>query len=833
MLSISSLKPGNSAYYADLAREDYYTRGGEPPGRWWGEGARTLGLHDAVTEDHLHQLFAGFGPDGRPLVQNAGKASRQAALDLTFSAEKSVSVLWAFADEDARRAIVAAHEQAVETALGYLQQEAAYSRVGHGGTESVRAGMVVGMFRHETSRAQDPNLHTHCLVINLGVAEDEATRTLRTRDFYRHKMAAGALYRVQLAHELQKTLGVEIEQREKGFFRVVGVDERLRTAFSTRRQAIEQAMESWGMADAVSAERAALATRASKGHVDRDTLGYRWREHAELLECSWESVREIPPRSGPGRQAGLSDRDLSAEYRAATELLEHDQATFSERDVVRRLAERCVDGRTSAEDVLRAAGRLTQESRQTIAIAMDEEFPLYATRERCELEDSVFNRADRLVSRNAHRTGTPRQRETLDHEQSEALEYLTHGSGDLALLSGIAGSGKTRLLRSAREEWERAGYRVVGATLSGKAAGELRAGAGIDTETFEKRRRQIEPTWGEWAAHVGTQFKNAALKRWTYTMDRMHLDDNTVVVIDEAAMADTKQMEFFLRRADRAQAKVVLVGDERQLPAIEGASPFYALLKRHGGPELTTIYRQDEDWMKEVVRSFAGGDAASGLATLKAHDALHTARSKEDARRSLVEKWDRDRAPEAHDALVLAGTRRDVAALNELAQARRNSSGELGRSAVEIGDAKLFEGDRVVFNENHRRLGVSNGDFGTLRRVRSGGCRRAPTLQVDIDGRGRIEFTPDQYSHISLGYAVTSHKAQGATVDRAFVLFDDVMASREMAYVQVSRPKRQIEVFVSEPETPDLSLAEPLQRVSRCETAYETGLEYTGRERAR
>jgi conjugative relaxase-like TrwC/TraI family protein len=819
MLSISPLQPGHSHYYANLAREDYYTRGGEPPGYWLGKGARALGLNQEVKPEQLHALFAGYTVGGEKLVQNAGKPNRQAALDLTFSAEKSVSVLWAFADAEAREAIVEAHERAVGAAVNYLQDECAVSRVGHGGTDTVRAGICVAAFRHETSRALDPNLHTHCLVLNVGVDAQGKTRTLRTPDFFHHKMAAGALYRAQLAYELSHRLGLDIEQRENGFFRVKGIDERTRTAFSTRRQQVEQSLEAWGLFDAKAAETATLTTRTVKGHIDRTSLRDSWVEHAGKHEIDHEAIRAIS--AGVTRHTSVervsSGRTL--DVAPVVERLERDQAVFAERDVVRRLSERSVDGFHSAEAIRAAVDNAVRDRSRVVRVAEDREYGLFAGAERVKREDQLFAIADRLVDRYGHTVHRLKDTNGLTDEQHAALKELVFDSGDFVTLSGMAGTGKTRLLRAARESFEAAGFRVVGATLAGKASRELQNGAGIESETFEKRRLQIEPDAPEFAERQQTPDLTPVKQ-----IKRLKLDSKTVVVVDEASMADTNHTLFLLRQAEKAGSKVVLVGDERQLPAIEGASPFYALRQRHHGPELREIRRQEYHWMRETVRSFAEGNVTTGLALLKFNDALHVTNTKQEACEHLISKWNRSRKFDASDSLILAGTNADASRLNELAQAERAKRGELGRRRVAVGDQELRAGDRVLFSKNNRSIGVYNGDLGTVGRVRPGRFGAAPSLCVKLDAGGTVEFSLEEYSDVSLGYALTTHKAQGATVRRAFVLFDDRMLSREMAYVQVSRPSEEIQAFLADPVNEPDQFIKRLSRSVRSRTVEEIAL---------
>src|SRR5262245_27980884 len=200
MLSIAALSGGQGNYYLALARDDYYLKGGEPPGRWLGEGAKLLGLTGQVEGPALKQLLRGFSADGAvPLIQGAGNSDHQPGWDLTFSCPKSVSVLWSQAEESERRVIQEAQAAAVREALDYLQDVAAFTRRGKGGHTQERTKLLVASFDHGTSRAQDPQLHTHCLILNVGVRADGTTGTILSEPFYRHKLAAGAMYRAELA----------------------------------------------------------------------------------------------------------------------------------------------------------------------------------------------------------------------------------------------------------------------------------------------------------------------------------------------------------------------------------------------------------------------------------------------------------------------------------------------------------------------------------------------------------------------------------------------------------------------------------------------------------
>ena len=212
MLSVSAMSGGQGVYYTALAREDYYLEGGEPPGLWTGHGAQVLGLLGEIDKEDFSKIFDGLDSRGRPLVQNAGHENRQAGWDLTFSAPKSVSVLWSLLPPEAGAIIRECQLEAVRKACQYLEDEAGWTRRGKAGAIREKASLIVGLFEHGTSRAGDPQLHTHALFMNLAVRHDGTTGTIESKPFYQHKMAAGALYRSELAAQLQQKLGTRHTQ---------------------------------------------------------------------------------------------------------------------------------------------------------------------------------------------------------------------------------------------------------------------------------------------------------------------------------------------------------------------------------------------------------------------------------------------------------------------------------------------------------------------------------------------------------------------------------------------------------------------------------------------
>ncbi|MDP8931608.1 MAG: relaxase domain-containing protein, partial [Actinomycetota bacterium] len=270
MLNIGKLAAGSHEYYlASVAAgtEDYYLARGEPRGYWLARGGTELGLDGMVTREALRAVLDGHHPStGAPLLAQTQRTVP--GFDLTFLAPKSVSVLYGLGDRRVAREVQTAHDAAVEAALGYLERHAAWSRRGAGGAEQVRSnGFVAAAFRHRTSRAGDPLVHTHVLVANLARAVDDGRwRTLDGRHLYTHARTAGFLYQAQLRAELTRRLGVEWEPVANGCADIAGVPRRVVAAFSTRRREIEAHMAERGETSAKAAQVATLATRRAKDH---------------------------------------------------------------------------------------------------------------------------------------------------------------------------------------------------------------------------------------------------------------------------------------------------------------------------------------------------------------------------------------------------------------------------------------------------------------------------------------------------------------------------------------------------------------------------------------
>ena len=769
MLSIGKAQGG---YYVSLAKDDYYTHGGEPNGIWHGRGAEHLGFTGEIDKTEFLKLCDGVGKGNRDLCQNTRKPERVAGWDLTFSAPKSVSVLWSQADQETRAKIQDLHFKAVKSALDYIEAEGGSTRRGHLGAVSEKCKLVFGTFEHGTNRNQEPQLHTHAIALNVAVRDDGTTGTIQSRPIYRLKMSAGALYRAELAHGLANELHLGIE-KTKDAFEIKGVSETLIDEFSSRRKEIVNAMKDAG---ATGAERAAyftMATREKKEHVPRGELFEKWqsigRAHGFKTDHLFFGV-------GDTLNQKLRPEDKEQLIHDAAEKITRTVSYFSAKDLIRHIAQDGV-GKLSADDVKTAVSDYLEQSAVKLGRGLDGSL-YYTTKEIDALEKRMLSDIQD-AKRGWHKEPDIRRetviRADLNNEQKLALLAISDtGGSSIRVVSGMAGTGKTTLLKSAKEVWEAHGYEVQGVALAGKAAQGLEEGSGIRSDTIHKLLFEIE-------------------------RGNVMLTGRSILVVDEAGMVGTRQMSELVSEVKKAKAQLILVGDERQLQPIEAGNPFKAIGDRVGKSELIDIKRQHDAWAREAVKDFARGDAEKGLRAFAERDLLRVSETRYDAMKDLVSDWSKEKGSKLDQTLMIAGTKAEVSNLNRLAQNSRMSDNELQRKSVEIKGTFIYEGDRVLLTKNNRTLKVRNGDIGTLSEI----DRTTRTLKITLDNGNHVKIPLTFYEEIQLGYAVTVHKAQGVTKNRVYVLAGGSMQDRELAYVQMSRSRGETKIYTDRAEVGD------------------------------
>lgn len=454
----------------------------------------------------------------------------------------------------------------------------------------------------------------------------------------------------------------------------------------------------------------------------------------------------------------------------ATEAITRQQATFTRSEVKRWLKghtaneaqqQACLDAVLAQPSLVRLANTDRGQKRWTTTEMLRCEKQLMAHAAALAEAPRALNP---LGAADGAQAGTP-----LNGEQRRALDHLL-ASGGIAVVEGYAGSGKSTLLGTAKRAWEAQGYKVEGVAIAGVAAEGLEVSSGISSRT---------------------------LASWEYRLANGHaLGERDVLVIDEAGMVGTRQLERVLQASRTAGSKVVLVGDTAQLQAIEAGSPMRAIGRLVGSASLENVRRQDVAWQRQASLALAKGKTRQALDAYEKHGHLHAHETQDEAIAGVLRSWNAHRQKKPNESQVmLAYTRQDVRRLNEAARALRQEKGELGKIRTvqtERGLRDFSENDRIVFLRNDRHLGVKNGTLGTLERS------QGHHLQVCLDGpkQKRVAVDMRAYRHLDHGYATTVHKSQGITAERTQVLVSPHF-DRHATYVALSRHKQQLDVHWS------------------------------------
>ena len=528
---------------------------------------------------------------------------------------------------------------------------------------------------------------------------------------------------------------------------------------------VEQWRERW--ADLVNTRLAELDIDARIDHRSYDAQGIGLEPQDKIgPAASRMGTRGLESeRIADHREIARANGDrIIGEPSVALDAITHSQATFTNRDLA-MFVHRHSDGK----DQYDAAMSAVRASPDLIELGKDGRGEdRFTSREMIETEQRLQRSGELMAERERHRVSETGRKGALAYaaerglelsgEQRAAFDHVTDKHG-LSVVVGYAGTGKSAMLGVAREAWEHAGYEVRGAALSGIAAEGLENGSGIASRTIAS----LEHGWSQ---------------------GRDLLGPRDVLVIDEAGMVGTRQMERVLSHAVDAGAKVVLVGDAQQLQAIEAGAAFRSIHERHGAVEITEVRRQHEGWQQDATRHLATGRTGEAIDAFADRDMVHAADTRDAARGELIERWDRDRRakPDA-SRIILTHTNDEVRELNEAARERMRASGDLGdevRIKTERGDRDFAAGDRIMFLRNERSMEVKNGTLGTVERI----SENSMAVRTD-DGRA-VAFDTKAYRDLDHGYAATIHKAQGMTVDRSHVLATPGM-DRHSAYVAMSR----------------------------------------------
>jgi len=788
MLSIGKLGTGQEMYYLEKVAEgaeDYYSGEGEVAGQWIGDGAVELDLSGEVGGDQLTAMLTGNNPaSGEPLgLRAVGGRGPVPGFDLTFSAPKSVSLLWGLGGPVAGVEVNAAHRAAVDAALGYLQQEACWTRRGAGGTEFVKGnGYLAAAFEHRSSRNGDPQLHTHVLVANATKGPDGRWTRLYHPAIYEHAQTASYLYQAQLRHELTRRLGVEWQEVRKGIAEIEGfADDHLRE-FSTRRAEILEAVGP--DASARSMEVAALSTRQGKEQgVSREELHERWRARGEEIGLDREAIsRTFDPEAifDPERAQArtIPDEELGE---AVTANVSH----FERRDAIRAVADSQRSGAPAAE-VIRMADEFLA-SDEVLRLSESPRAERFTTQRVWDLEREALSTAERMQGEARGQAGeliatrVIEARPTLKADQREMVRRLLADPEGIAVVVGEAGTGKTFAIVAAAEGWAQAGYELRAVAPTWRAANVLRA-EGLEATSVARLLAQMQGGDGGGS-------------------DSSMLNERTVLLVDEAGMVGSADLAALIEAADAARAKLVLVGDHQQLGEIEAGGLYRALAERTEPIVLDEVIRHNRAVDREAARLIRDGEGGAALDLYRSAERVTVALDAEARREAMVADWHRSYS-EGQDALMVAKRNSEVERLNATARELLRNEGQLGEQEVEVGEARFAVGDQVITRVNDHAAGIYNRERWQVTEV---DAESRSLVLEGIDQAQRVEVGPDYLDRttphgdapaIQHAYAVTTYCAQGTTVDRAYVMADPSMDKQEM-YVAASRSREETYLYAT------------------------------------
>ncbi|MCY3701507.1 MAG: conjugative relaxase [Rhodospirillales bacterium] len=757
--------PAQGASYYE--RDGYYAKDDpahREASRWAGKGAEALGLSGPVDPDVFRQILEGKVPDGPRLGRRGqdGEIQHRPGRDVTLSAPKSVSLLAMVGGDDH---IVDAHDQAVGKTLTWIEEHAVQTRVQDKATGAmVRTGgqkMVAATFRHDTSRNLDPQLHTHCVIANMVQGKDGKWRTMVNDGLYREKMAIGAIYRSELAEGLRE-LGYGIEKTHAdGRFEIAGVPRDVIEAFSTRRAEIEAAMAERGLGTTADnphlAARATLMTRANKRDVDKCVLRETWKLQATMLGFAAEAIHtnamQVEPDRSPPDLFTHPANTAGDAARWAVEHLSERQAVFGHRDL-------------RATTLGRDPGAVTVAAAERAIAALQHKGGLHAAQ---GLDHGRYWTTDAALARESEtiecmRAGqgaekaimrgwvaeTRLHRGRLNEGQKAAVKTILAAKDRVIGVLGYAGTGKTTMLKRLRVLAESRGHRVVGLAPSVSAAHTLEQESGIASETLQRFL----------ARHAGVIESRGTAKGLRNLRGQFA---KTVLVVDESSLASSEQMRGLLRAATTLRlARVVLVGDEKQLGAVEAGKPFAQL--RAAGMQtvvMDEIVRQRAAELKAAVRASLAGEVQTAFAKLGGH-IVQVERN--ELGTDAAARWLRLSPEQRASAGVIAPTRALRDTINDTIRGQLVAEGAVagpareGEKLVSRGltraqmtvAANYAPGDTVIFNRAYKTLGVEAGDE---RRV-TGVDRQ--WKRVDLaDDQGRVvKWAPERLATAKGGVEV-------------------------------------------------------------------------------
>lgn len=775
MLSIKNITSGQAMDY--YKKDDYYTR--DEGGVWQGELRDKLGFGNQVNKDDFERFIK--------------MNEERAGFDLCFSAPKSVSL--AFCIDEHRENILAAHSKAVEDTLKLIEKNEIFARVTEDRiTRRVQTNnMLCAKFNHYVSRNQDPQLHTHCVVLNFTFYNGKKY-AISNENLYDYKMLYGQIYRNYLARNLQEMgYDLNITDREKGLFELAGVDQEVIDKFSSRRQEIVKKLEEMGDFSSKAAEIATLKTRKAKEH-----------KNFKILLDSWKSdLNEFGFKLERGEREEFIKSNFAPLFERAKMNISRQTFAFTDKEFYEEALKCSLGSGATIGDAENYLDQQLKDKRMYFLGDLDDK-KYFCTKESYELEQSVFKKVDngknKVYGINLDKVNTLLENTSLNDEQKEAVRHICCSRDRYLAVVGLAGTGKTYMLKHARDIFESEGYKVYGMSLAGQAARNLEDESGIESRTIHSFLNQLEKEAGKFNPNQDLENKS----NWDTV--GIHKNEKEVWIVDEASMINNNLFNELCKAAEERGSKVVFIGDNKQLQAIGAGSSFDNMVRKNriSYVVLENIRRQKDQELKEAVIEAVKGDVNRSLNILSSRTI--EIKDRETRLKKIADDYSFQRSDDREKSIILTGSNYDRHEINGYVRDNLKGLGVLKENRghefilrTNNGHKmkrELLENDKIVFLRNDNKLGVRNGQAGYIKKIEGNNiwCEtNNKLLKIDVNN----------YNYLDYGYALTVHKAQGQTVNKAFVHINTdqkKLNSRNSYYVDISRAKYDVKIYTNDKE---------------------------------
>jgi conjugative relaxase-like TrwC/TraI family protein len=876
MLSLTRVSSGQASTYYQA--DDYYL---QEHGEWQGELAAKLGYEGAIKEEDFQTLIKGQNEKNNINIQSGGKDySHTAGVDLTFSAPKSVSIAGLVLDD---KRVLEAHDKAISSTLAYIEKNYTNVRIKKDKmvTSEATGNMLAAKFQHVSSREQDPQLHTHCLVMNFTQKENGDIRAMDFREVY-DKMFLGQIYRSELASNL-KDIGYQIQSDDKGLFEIKGFESKLIEEFSKRSQQIKMRMvelkeQHPNASNSKLREIATLETRQSKQESNIKDLQQEWSQR--LNEYNYnkkEVIEQLTQQEHKTQNPDKVTKEFTKEANTAADIIKYAINIATEHEAVAK-----------NEDVLRIATKLSvgefRISDLENAFINDKDIVkldnMCTTKSIIAMEHKIVadveNGKNALTAINtAEQVNRGINEYEIDHRfnltngQKESVAHILTSPDKVIAIQGDAGTGKTTMLDVVRTITEKDKVEVIGLSFTGKAASEIEEASKIPSRTI--------------ASFLNTAPESSPLSK--------------VMVVDEASMLSIKDMNALLKRCDD-NTKLVLIGDTKQLQTIGQGKIFSSLQEKQAinVVRMSEVQRQTDADYKNIVDKIGAKQVAEAFKKLDSKGKINEVADRGERLEAIVADYMKN----ARSTIIVTAVNKDREELNRLIRSEMidsgkvkygdkdvltrevksiigenksfaqsymkgdiiviNSAGVIGKAGLETivtavdqhnhilqlhskgqtydldlkqhgqelqvytEQLKGFaQGDKIIFLKNDNGLNVKNGQTGVVKSINKDG-----KFTVMLDNKKEVSFnSKTQYNYISHGYALTDYKSQGQTAKHVIYHADtNKVTNYNQAYVAITRGKQSVKIYTDD----KVALTAKVKEEQNKTTTLDYGLDKKGED---